>query len=64
MDDPEMPTPTFRMWFLSLTLVLIGACLDPFLRFRYPAPLITSSIVLLITFPLGKALAYMLPTRS
>ena len=64
MDDPEMPTTTFRMWFLGLTLVLIGACLNLFFSFRYPAPQIVPSVVLLIAYPLGKTLAYVLPARK
>lgn len=64
MDDPEMPTTTFRMWFLGLTLVLVGSCLNIFLNFRFPAPFISPSIVLLMAYPLGKALEYILPTRT
>ena len=63
MDDPEMPTLTFRMWFLGLTLVLMGSCLNTFFNFRYPAPFLTSSVVLLVAYPLGKGLAYVLPIR-
>jgi len=64
MDDPEMPTTTFRMWFLGLILVLGGSCLNTFFHFRYPAPSLTPPLVLLIAYPLGKALAYTLPTRT
>jgi len=64
MDDPEMPTTTFRMWFLGLILVLGGSCLNTFFNFRYPAPSLTPYVVLIIAYPLGKALAYTLPTRT
>jgi hypothetical protein len=64
MDDPEMPTLTFRMWFLGLILVLIGTCLNTFFNFRYPAPYFMPSVVLLIAYPLGKALAFLLPIRT
>jgi len=64
MDDPEMPTTAFRMWSLGLILVLGGSCLNTFFQFRYPAPILTPSIVLIIAYPLGKALAYALPTRT
>ena len=64
MDDPDMPTMTFRMWFLGLTLVLVGSCLNTFFNFRYPAPFLTPSLVLLIAYPLGKALTYILPSRT
>ena len=64
MDDPEMPTMTFRVWFLGLTLVCISASLNTFLNFRYPAPLFLPSLVLLIAYPFGKALAFVLPIRT
>ena len=64
MDDPDMPTMTFRVWFLGLTLVLVGSCLNTFFNFRYPAPFLTPSLVLLIAYPLGKALTHILPTRT
>ena len=64
MDDPEMPTTTFRMWFLGLILVPGGCCLNTFFNYRYPAPYLTPSLVLLMEYPLGKALAYALPTRT
>jgi hypothetical protein len=64
MDDPEMPTTTFRMWLLGLTLCLAGATLNIFFNFRYPAPYILPSVILLLAYPLGKALAYLLPIRK
>ena len=64
IDDPEMPTVTFRMWFLSLTLVCISVSLNIVFYFRYPAPYFAPSIVLLIAYPLGKALAFTLPIRT
>ena len=64
IDDPEMPTMTFRMWFLGLTLVCISVLLNTFFNFRYPAPAFIPSLVLLIAYPLGKALALILPIRT
>jgi len=64
IDDPEMPTMTFRMWFLGLTLVFISASLNIFFTFRYSSPWLAPSLVLLIAYPFGKALAFILPTRT
>jgi len=64
IDDPEMPTMTFRMWFLGLILVFISVSLNTFFTFRNPAPWLMPSLVLLITYPFGKALAFILPTRT
>ena len=64
IDDLEMPTMTFRMWFLGITLVCISVLLNTFFNFRYPAPTFIPSLVLLIAYPLGKALALVLPIRT
>ena len=64
IDDPEMPTMTFRVWFLGLTLVFISASINTFFSFRYPAPWFLPSLVLLIAYPFGMALALILPTRT
>ncbi len=64
IDEPEMPTMTFRMWFLGLTLVLIGVSLNTFFSFRYPAPSFIPSVALLVAYPFGKALAFILPIRT
>ena len=64
IDDPEMPTLTFRVWFLGLTLVCISASLNTFFSFRYPTPFFTPSLVLLIAYPFGKAFAFLLPIRT
>ena len=64
IDDPEMPTMTFRMWFLGITLVCISASLNTFFYFRYPAPFFVPSIVLLVAYPFSKALALILPIRT
>ena len=64
IDDPEMPTMTFRMWFLGLTLVCISVSLNTFFSFRNPAPFFVPSIVLLVAYPFGKALALILPIRT
>ncbi len=52
------------MWFLGLTLVCISASLNTFFYFRYPAPYFIPSVVLLIAYPFGKALAFTLPIRT
>ena len=64
IDDPEMPTLTFRVWFLGLTLVCISASLNTFFNFRYPAPAFLPSLVLLIAYPFGKVFAFVLPIRT
>lgn len=63
-DDPEMPALTFRAWFVGLLLCIIGAALNMFFTLRYPAPYVSPLILLLLAFPIGKTMAYILPIRS
>ena len=40
IDDPDMPALTFRVWVLGLLLCILGAGLNTFFNFRYPAPFV------------------------
>ncbi|KAH9949501.1 oligopeptide transporter [Amylocystis lapponica] len=64
IDDPDMPALTLRMWFLGLLLLSVGGSANLFFFMRQPAPTITPSLVLLISHPLGKFLAYALPITT
>lgn len=63
IDDPEMPCLTFRAWVLGLFLTALGGGVNLFFSVRYPAPLITPITVQVVSYPMGKFLAYVLPTR-
>ncbi|KAG8899425.1 hypothetical protein FRC00_001436 [Tulasnella sp. 408] len=63
-DDPDMPALTFRAWFVGLLLCIVGAALNMFFTLRYPAPYVSPLILLLLAFPIGKTLAYIMPIRS
>lgn len=63
IDDPEMPCLTFRAWVIGLLLTAFGGGINLFFSVRYPAPLITPITVQVISYPMGKLLAYVLPTR-
>ncbi|KAH8922321.1 OPT-domain-containing protein [Atractiella rhizophila] len=62
IDDPEMPALTFRTWFLGIFLVIVAVSLNIYFILRYPAPLLTPIVVQIVAYPLGKGLAYILPT--
>lgn len=64
MDDPDMPTLTFRMWFSGIFLCIVGCCLNTFFNFRYPSPYLMPVVILLLAHPLGKACAQFLPIRT
>lgn len=60
-DDPSIPVNTLRMWILGTIWVLIGAGVNQFFSLRYPAVHIVSIVAELLVFPMGVALAYILP---
>lgn len=61
IDDPDMPALTIRMWFVGLLSCLISSSLNVFFNFRDPAPTVVPLALLLISYPFGKLLAFMLP---
>ncbi|KAG8998790.1 hypothetical protein FRB90_012233, partial [Tulasnella sp. 427] len=63
VDDPEMPVMTVRAWVIGLTLCLFTSGMNAFLNLRWPAPLLAPSVVMLISFPMGKLAARVLPIR-
>ena len=64
IDDPDMPALTIRMWFIGLVLCLLSGAMNMFFNFRYPAPSIVPMTLLLISYPIGKFLAYTLPITT
>jgi OPT family small oligopeptide transporter len=64
IDDPDMPTLTIRMWLIGLFLCMIGGALNVFFNFRSPAPSIVPLTLLLISYPMGKFLAFILPITT
>ncbi|KAF8549183.1 OPT superfamily oligopeptide transporter [Imleria badia] len=64
IDDPEMPVMTLRMWVIGLILSLIGGSLNVFFNFRQPAPSVSPLALLIISYPVGKLLAFILPITT
>ncbi|KAF7346881.1 hypothetical protein MVEN_01440100 [Mycena venus] len=64
IDDPDMPALTIRMWFIGLFLCAISSSLNVFFNFRSPAPSVVPLALLLIAYPFGKFLAYVLPIAT
>ncbi|KAI1867619.1 hypothetical protein JX265_007421 [Neoarthrinium moseri] len=60
-DDTEIPVNTFRAWFLGIIFVFLGAGVNQFFSLRYPGVRIVSLVAELLAFPLGVALAKLLP---
>ncbi|KAF8315052.1 OPT-domain-containing protein [Clavulina sp. PMI_390] len=63
LDDPTMPTNTFRMWFIGIFFTIIISGLNQFFSFRYPAVTITALIAQLLSMPFGRLFELILPTR-
>lgn len=49
-DDPDMPTLTFRMWFVGITMCLLRACLNLFFDLRWPSPAISETLVAYVPY--------------
>ena len=62
-DDPEMPCLTFRSMFLGTLFTVAGAALNTYFQLRYPSPTVTPIVVQILSYPLGVALARLLPAR-
>jgi OPT family small oligopeptide transporter len=64
IDDPLMPVNTFRMWFLGIIFAMIVPGVNTTFSLRYPSVYLTGTVIQLISFPLGRGLAKVLPTRK
>ncbi|KAJ7647777.1 OPT oligopeptide transporter protein-domain-containing protein [Roridomyces roridus] len=64
IDDPDMPAMTIRMWFVGLVLCTVSSSLNVFFNFRQPAPSVVPLALLLVAYPFGKFLAYILPITT
>lgn len=62
-DDPDMVCSTFRAYVLAFVLSTIAGGANILFSFRYPAPSVAPVVVQLITYPLGKIMAAVLPTH-
>ncbi|KAJ7759543.1 OPT oligopeptide transporter [Mycena metata] len=60
-DDPAIPVATLRAWTLGILWAILIPGLNQFFFFRYPAVTVTSIVPQLLTFPLGRLWARLLP---
>lgn len=63
-DDPNMPTSTFRAWFIGLLYVAAGAFLNQFFSIRQPGITVGPNVAQLLAYPAGKFLEKVLPTTQ
>ncbi|THH02009.1 hypothetical protein EW026_g784 [Hermanssonia centrifuga] len=60
-DDPDMPCATFRAWLVGLIWAILIPGLDQFFFFRYPSVTITGIVAQLISFPIMRLWARVVP---
>ncbi|KAH7096465.1 OPT oligopeptide transporter [Auriculariales sp. MPI-PUGE-AT-0066] len=60
-DDPDMPSNTLRAWVLGIIWAIIVPGLNQFFFFRYPSVFITGLVAQLLSFPMGRAWAAIMP---
>ncbi|KAF9228480.1 OPT superfamily oligopeptide transporter [Gyrodon lividus] len=64
IDDPEMPVMTLRMWVIGLMLCMVGGSMNVFFNFRQPAPSVSPLALLIMSYPIGKFFAFVLPITT
>ncbi|PSR82950.1 hypothetical protein PHLCEN_2v5920 [Hermanssonia centrifuga] len=62
-DDPDMPAGTLRAWILGLVWAIIIPGVNQFYFFRFPNITVGSLVAQLLSFPLGRLLARVIPRR-
>ncbi|KAF9444401.1 OPT oligopeptide transporter [Macrolepiota fuliginosa MF-IS2] len=60
-DDPDIPVSTIRAWVIGLIFAVVLPGLNQFFYFRYPSVTITSIVGQLLSFPVGRLWARVLP---
>lgn len=60
-DDQTLPCLTLRMWAISIILTVLVTGLNTLYTLRKPSVTITSAVVQLVAFPIGRAWEKLLP---
>ncbi|KIM53296.1 hypothetical protein SCLCIDRAFT_17961 [Scleroderma citrinum Foug A] len=63
-DDPSIPVNTCRAWVMGVIWAIIVPGLNQFFFFRYPSVLITGIVAQLLSFPMGRLWAKVVPNWS
>ena len=63
-DDPSTPVNTLRMWLVGIVFTMVGTGINQFFSMRYPSVTISSLVAQLLAFPVGTALARILPVKT
>ncbi|KAF9512435.1 hypothetical protein BS47DRAFT_1345351 [Hydnum rufescens UP504] len=60
-DDPDMPCSTLRVWILGMIMATVIPGLNQFFFFRYPSVTVGNLVAQLVSLPMGRAMARLLP---
>ena len=63
-DDPTISVLTFRSWFLGLLFTCLLSFVNQFFWYRTSPLFVGTLVAQLLTYPLGKLMAKLLPTRK
>ncbi|KAI8324298.1 OPT superfamily oligopeptide transporter [Martensiomyces pterosporus] len=63
-DNPDLPSLTFRAWFLGIIFCGALAFVNQFYWFRQNQLSLGSAVVQIVSFPIGYVMAKLLPTRK
>ncbi|KAH8110780.1 OPT oligopeptide transporter [Phellopilus nigrolimitatus] len=63
-DDPSMPVSTIRSWVIGLIFTIVISGLNQFFYFRYPSVSIGNLVAQLLSFPVGRLWARVVPNFS
>ncbi|KAL7750897.1 OPT superfamily [Sorochytrium milnesiophthora] len=61
-DDVNIPSLTFRVWLLGTIMCLVMGYINQLLTFRNNATLLNPYLAVLLSYPIGRFLAAVLPT--
>ncbi|KAI5061917.1 hypothetical protein GOP47_0022456 [Adiantum capillus-veneris] len=62
-DDPSLPVWTFRMWSIGLLSCIMLSFINQFFAYRMEPLTISLSMVQIAAVPIGRFMAWVLPTR-
>ncbi|TDL22303.1 small oligopeptide transporter [Rickenella mellea] len=60
-DDPSMPVSTIRAWVIGMVFAIVISGLNQFFYFRYPSVGIGNLVAQLLSFPVGRLWARVVP---
>ncbi|KAJ1980345.1 hypothetical protein H4R33_005493 [Dimargaris cristalligena] len=63
-DNPNLPSLTIRVWILGLSFLVVMSIVNQFFWFRETPIGLGGVIVMLLSYPLGKFLAWTMPQRT